>query len=206
MATVTTFELLNFLAHFYLSGNDRGLRIGNFIADSVKGNAFNNWEDPVRCGILLHRHIDQFTDSHPVVIHTKSLLHPYFHHYSGVVSDVYYDHFLAANWAEFSSVSLEEYAAEIYTAMKEEVAGFPERPAQMLPFMISNNWLCAYAKIDGIDAVMRGMARRAKFESGMEKSGEVLRLNYSELEADFREFFPQLQESVNDFLIKYTKA
>lgn len=206
MATVTTFELLNFLAHFYLSGNDKGLQVGNFIADAVKGNAFNNWEDPVRRGILLHRHIDHFTDSHPVVAHTKSLLHPYFHHYSGVVSDVYYDHFLAASWAEFSSVPLETYAAEIYAAMKAEAADFPERPAQMLPFMISNNWLCAYASVEGIDTVMRGMARRAKFESGMEKSGEVLRLKYPELESDFREFFPQLQESVNSFLIKYTKA
>jgi acyl carrier protein phosphodiesterase len=81
---------------------------------------------------------------------------------------------------------------------------FPDRPAFMLPYMISNNWLCAYKTIEGIDSVMRGMARRAKYDSGMERSGEVLKLHYNEFEKDFRLFFPELKRSVHEFLERYT--
>lgn len=195
---------MNFLAHFYLSGNDNGLRVGNFIADAVKGATFNNWPAPVKKGILLHRHIDLFTDSHEVVSHTKRILHPYFHHYSGVVSDVFYDHFLAANWSEYCEIPLEKYAEEIYAEMTTSKDSFPDRPAFMLPYMISNNWLCAYKTIEGIDSVTRGMARRAKYDSGMERSGEVLKLHYNEFEKDFRLFFPELKRSVHEFLERYT--
>ena len=39
---------MNFLAHIYLSGDNKGLQLGNFIADSVKGNQFINFENTIK--------------------------------------------------------------------------------------------------------------------------------------------------------------
>ncbi|GAL00009.1 acyl carrier protein phosphodiesterase [Nonlabens ulvanivorans] len=89
---------MNYLAHIYLSGNDTELRIGNFIADSVRGKDFTMFPERVAQGIILHRHIDTFTDSHPIVKLSKDLIRSEYGHWSSVIVDLYYDHFLAANW------------------------------------------------------------------------------------------------------------
>ena len=88
---------MNFLAHAVLSFENPELMVGNFIADFVKGNDYLQYQDPVKRGILLHRDIDQFTDQHPTVRLSKSRLYDAFGHYAGVIVDMYYDHFLAAN-------------------------------------------------------------------------------------------------------------
>ena len=58
---------MNFLAHIYLSGEDQGITIGNFIADGIKGKKYLSYSEDMQKGILLHRSIDSFTDQHPVV-------------------------------------------------------------------------------------------------------------------------------------------
>ena len=58
---------MNVLAHIYLSGDSEKIIIGNYIGDYVKGKDYLKYPDLVRKGIILHRHIDGFTDRHPVV-------------------------------------------------------------------------------------------------------------------------------------------
>ena len=58
---------MNYLAHIYLSGKNRQIQIGNFVGDAVKGKAYNSYPDFFRKGILLHRLIDSFADTHPAV-------------------------------------------------------------------------------------------------------------------------------------------
>ena len=101
---------MNFLAHIYLSGDNDLLKIGNFMADSIRGNSYENYPDEIKKGILLHRSIDSFTDMHPVYRKSKHRLHEKYGHYSGVIMDIFYDHFLAKNWANYSNKKLEEYA------------------------------------------------------------------------------------------------
>jgi acyl carrier protein phosphodiesterase len=103
---------MNFLAHIYLSGNDNLLKIGNFMADSIRGNHYLDYPDSLRKGILLHRHIDTFTDSHPIYRKSKHRLHSKYGHYSGVIMDIVYDHFLSKNWSVYSNEKLEDYADE----------------------------------------------------------------------------------------------
>jgi acyl carrier protein phosphodiesterase len=59
---------MNFLAHIYLSGSEHEILIGNFIADSIRGKQFDAYQNSIQQGILLHREIDEYTDSHPVVL------------------------------------------------------------------------------------------------------------------------------------------
>ena len=71
--------------------------IGNFIADGIKGKKYLEYPAAIQKGILLHRAIDSYTDSHPVVRQSSKRLHANYGHYSGVIVDILYDHFLASN-------------------------------------------------------------------------------------------------------------
>ena len=110
---------MNFLAHIYLSNDNDFLKIGNFIADSIHGNNYLHFEEEVKKGIILHRHIDTFTDSHPTYRKSKHRLHQKYGHYSGVIMDIVYDHFLAKNWNNYSNEKLEDYADKFYKLLHD---------------------------------------------------------------------------------------
>ena len=101
---------MNFLAHIYLSGEDEKLMVGNFIGDYVKGKDYENYPTPIREGILLHRQIDFFTDSHSQFREAKKLLVEEFGLYSGIIIDLLYDHLLAKNWNNYSEQNLRSFA------------------------------------------------------------------------------------------------
>ena len=102
---------MNFLAHLYLSGDNEQIIVGNFIGDFVKGrNALQTFDPTIALGIELHRAIDQFTDTHPVVRSSKDRLRPKYRHYAGVIVDIFYDHFLARKWNDYHKTPLPEFA------------------------------------------------------------------------------------------------
>ncbi len=184
---------MNYLAHIYLSGEDEQLKIGNFIADSVKGRKFIGFPEKVKNGIILHRAIDTFTDSHPVVKKSVHRLFPVYSHYSAVIVDILYDHFLAANWSDYSNVPLELYVAEFYELLNNNFEILPKRVKHFLPYMIRDNWLLNYATIDGIGKILFQMDQRTKNRSKMQLATIELKLYYSEFEEEFRLFFTDLE-------------
>jgi acyl carrier protein phosphodiesterase len=192
---------MNYLAHFYLSGDQEHLLIGNFIADSVKGKQIELFANDWQRGITMHRNIDFFTDTHAITSRSKDRLRAEFNHYSGIIVDVFYDHFLAKNWNEFSREPLENYSERIYSLLEKHTENFPERPRTMLPFMKKHNWLKSYSEIEGIRHVLSGMSRRVREGSKMEMATHALEKNYDAFEKDFREFFPQLILFTEDFRI-----
>lgn len=185
-------SFMNYLAHFYLSGTREHLLLGNFIADAVKGKQLEAFSDGLQEGIRMHREIDFYTDTHPVTSRSKARLRERFNHYSGVIIDIFYDHFLARNWREFSEEPLSEYSQRIYALLERHVAEFPEEPRRMLPFMKKHDWLMTYTEIEGVRRVLTGMSRRVKFDSKMEFAADALVQDYDLFEKDFRDFFPDL--------------
>ena len=183
---------MNFLAHLFLSGVNDEIKIGNFIADSVKGSDLSQFPTTVQTGILLHRKIDHYTDNHPVVMKSKVRLRPQFHKYSPVIVDVFYDHFLARNWNNYASQPLEKFTACAYKLLSNNFDLLPGRTQMMLPYMIKDNWLLHYAEIEGIRRALSGMARRSKFEAKMEYATISLEKNYKQFQEEFETFFPEL--------------
>ncbi|MFB9861982.1 acyl carrier protein phosphodiesterase [Rufibacter immobilis] len=192
---------MNYLAHLFLSGDDEDLRLGNFIADGVRGQQILLYPERVQQGIRLHRQIDTYTDAHPVVAETKERLRPRFRKYAGVVADIFYDHFLAACFPLFSPVSLEDFAANAYATLQAKPELLPERVQHFLPYMIRQNWLVSYAQVEGAAQALRGLSRRTTFVSGMETAGEELLENYSFYQEEFERFFPQLQAYVEQQIV-----
>jgi acyl carrier protein phosphodiesterase len=194
---------LNFLAHAYLSGDDPELLFGNFVADSIKGKTLETFAPKVRDGVMLHRSIDAFTDQHPLVRECVALLQPTFRKYSGVVVDIYFDHFLALHWQKFSETDLTQFASGVYRVMIMRFVNLPPRSKRIIPWMIAQNWLVGYANLRDLDRVFRGMSRRARFDSGMENSVGFLIENYSFFEEKFLAFFPLLINHSISYLAYY---
>lgn len=183
---------MNFLAHIYLSGNDESVIIGNFIADGIKGKRYLRYPPAIAKGILLHRAIDSFTDAHPTVHQSTARLHKNYGHYSGVIVDILYDHFLAKNWSKYSEVPLDEYVADFYKLLRKNFTMLPARIQRMMPYMIADNWLLSYATVEGISKILAQMNVRTKGVSKMNLAVAELEAYYDEFEAEFTSFFDEL--------------
>ena len=191
---------MNFLAHAYLSGNNKQVLLGNFIADSIKGTDLNNYSGDVRRGILMHREIDHYTDNHPLVKKGKERLYEKYHKYASVIIDMYYDHFLARNWHVYSDTTLEEYAQNVYVLLIKNYSLLPLRYKKILPFMIRSNWLCSYASIEGIGQRLTGLANyRARYISKMEESTKELEQHYELFQSEFEEFMFKIKKHLKKF-------
>lgn len=193
---------MNFLAHIYLSGDKEGITIGNFIADGIKGKKYLKYPKQIQKGILLHRFIDSYTDSHPTVRKSTKRLHENYGHYSGVIVDILYDHFLAKNWKNYHSQPLAEYIDDFYDLLEDNYALLPLRIQRMMPYMISDNWLLSYESIKGISTILTKMNRRTKNVSKMNFAVIELEKFYNEFEAEFTSFFEELIQQSKQKIIE----
>ncbi|WP_026709013.1 acyl carrier protein phosphodiesterase [Flavobacterium frigidarium] len=187
---------MNFLAHIYLSGDNDYIKIGNFMADGIRGKHFEEFPIDIQKGITLHRAIDTFTDAHPVFRQSTKKLHARYHHYAGVIVDVFYDHFLAKNWSVYSNENLEEFIQNFYESLRQNQAVLTEKTIGFMPYMFKQNWLSSYQTIEGINSILTQMDGRTKNKSKMRFATEELQEFYSDFEEDFTTFFRDLQQHV----------
>jgi len=183
---------MNFLAHIYLSFGDDEITIGNFIADSIRGNKIHHLPTRIQKGILLHREIDTYTDTHEIPKISSKRLHKNYSHYSRVIVDIFYDHFLAKNWIHYSNTPLKVYVENFYDLLEDNYAILPHGVQRMMPYMISDNWIYNYAKMEGIGRVLNGMNRRTKNKSKMNFAIFDLEEHYVDFEKEFTSFFEEL--------------
>ncbi len=191
---------MNFLAHLYLSRNNTNIMIGNFIADHIQGNKYEGFSTEIQQGIFLHREIDTFTDAHEVVRKSKRRLHERYRHYDGVIIDIFYDYFLAKNWASYSEIPLELFTKSVYNLLDEIKLDLPIKSQQFINYMIEYNILFNYKYKDGIEKVLNGMNKRTKGKSQMNLAIEDLHCLEAEFEADFTLFFKELIAHTNQEL------
>lgn len=187
---------MNYLAHLFLSEGTTESLIGNFLGDFVKGS-IDIYPKEIIKGIYSHRKIDSFTDSHPIFRSSKSLISLKRNRFAGIMIDVFYDHFLAKNWSEYSTVSLENFTNNVYQVLQENQNILPERLNRILPNMVASNLLASYKSICTIDRVINKISHRIKRKNNLFGGVEELFFNYQQLQRDFSQFFPEL--------IDYTK-
>jgi acyl carrier protein phosphodiesterase len=188
---------MNFLAHIYLSGDDDLIKIGNFMADGIRGKHFENYPLKIQQGIILHRFIDSYTDSHPVFRTSTKRLHQNYHHYSGVIIDVFYDHFLAKNWIKYSNESLESYTENFYQSLRDNYSILNDKTKAIMPYLIDHNWLMSYESVEGINRILTQMDSRTKNNSKMRFSSQELVTYYTDFEKEFTLFFEEIITQCN---------
>lgn len=187
---------MNYLAHIYLSGKNDEIKIGNFIADAVKGNQYLNFSSDIQKGILLHRKIDTFTDQHAITKQSRNRIRPIYGKYSGIVIDIFYDHFLATNWKKYSDENFSKFIKNFYWNLFLNYHILPARIKYAFPFMVLNNWLNQYKTIEGTQQVLTRMSIRTSLPDFTKIAIEELNKNYIEYERDFFEFFEDLIQFV----------
>lgn len=192
---------MNFLAHIYLSGENDLIKIGNFMADGIRGKQFEHFPSEVQKGIMLHRFIDTYTDSHDTFRQSTKRLHEKYHHYAGVIVDIFYDHFLAKNWSQYSDEKLEDFVSRFYNSLHNNYSILTEKTQGLMPYMIERNWLLSYRTVEGIHNILTQMDRRSKNTSKMQFASEELKEFYSEFETEFTSFFEEIQEQSRQKLL-----
>lgn len=185
---------MNFLAHIYLSGNDDLIKIGNFMADGIRGKDYENYSPRLKTGILLHRFIDSYTDSHPIFRQSTKRLHKNYSHYSGVLVDMFYDHFLCKNWGKYSDENLSDFVESFYASLRENHTILTEKTKHLLPYMEHGNWLYNYQFLDKLEVILSQMDNRTKYKSRMRYAIADLKQYYPEFETEFTLFFEDLRQ------------
>lgn len=183
---------MNFLAHIYLSFGDDEITLGNFIADSIRGNKYKHLPQRIQKGIILHREIDTYTDAHTIPKISSKRLHTNYSHYSRVIVDIFYDHFLAKNWHNYSATPLAIFVERFYDLLEENYELLPDNVKRMMPHMIADNWIYNYSKMEGISRVLNGMNRRTENKSKMNFAILDLEEHYPHFEKEFTSFFEEL--------------
>ena len=185
---------MNYLAHAYLSFGDPGILTGNMISDFIKGKKKLDYPQEIQKGILLHRLIDEFTDSHPVTQEAKSFFRKAYRLYAGAFVDVTYDHFLATDVKQFAhEEDLDAFCQETYRHLESNSFPLPDKFQQMLPYMKQQNWLYNYRLNMGMERSFTGLVRRAAYLSESAMAYKIFLDHYTELAACYEAFFPELK-------------
>jgi acyl carrier protein phosphodiesterase len=193
---------MNYLAHLFLAEDSDESLLGNLLGDFVKGPLSDQYSPEIIKGIKTHRKVDAYTDVNQNFLACKKLLRPDRRIFAGIIVDMSFDHFLAKNWLEYSSVELKEFTDRVYTLLLSREQTLPEKLRQRLPYMIQDDWLGSYKNVDTIGLALNAISKRlSRFErAGPIKNGlEDIKANYGELEENFREFFPDLIKFVDDY-------
>jgi acyl carrier protein phosphodiesterase len=192
---------MNYLAHLYLSGDDPGVLVGNFIGDYVKGGRFNRYNGSVQTGILLHRQIDSFTDRHPAFRESASLFKEGYQRYAGVVCDVVYDHLLAAGWEKFSDLTLNAFVSKSHRILMQHYFGLPLKVKQFLPFLIKSRRLENYRHLEGIEKTLNIMSANSSLPDKTAFAVKRIQTHYDILRDQFEVFMPEVISLSKAFLV-----
>jgi acyl carrier protein phosphodiesterase len=181
---------MNHLAHLFLSPDDAESLIGNLSGDFVKGALHERFTPGIREGIMLHRRIDAFTDSHPAVGAFRRELIPEHGHYARVIADMFFDHFLARNFERYAGDTLETFLEKTFATIDPHIETLPGMLRVVYPRMRDEGWLFSYRDVDGIATALRNISRRFSRTPRLENAAQALLDQRESLEPLFEEFFP----------------
>jgi len=191
---------MNWLAHVFLSEPDVEFRLGNLLADVVRGPQRDAMSANFVRGAACHKAIDAFTDAHPIVKRSRARVSSERRRFSGVLVDVFYDYFLARNFGRYSSVALGAYTAAFYADVQAHPITLPADAQLMLERIVRYDLLASYARVDGVERALHRISTYLTSRWGkqfaLERGVEDLLAHEAAFAADFLEFFPTLQAHV----------
>ncbi len=190
-------KFMNWLAHVHLSPPDVEFQLGNLLADVLRREPRGVVSHAFEAGRCCHTAIDRFTDTHAVVQRSKTRIADSHRRYAGILVDIFYDHFLARHWDRFHEVSLREFTLRFHEQASSRKAGLPEDGADLIEYLVREDRLYSYIRLEGIETTLMRMSRRLS-----RRWGRIVRLqdampalkdaSGTAMEQDFLEFFPEL--------------
>ena len=187
---------MNWLAHLYLSEPDAEFRIGNLLPDLTSAARLAVLPDSYQRGIRRHHRIDSFTDIHPRFKSCVRRFPPPFRRYGGILTDVYFDHFLARDWPTYSEVPLLHFIGEVYRDIETCLPAILAETRLPLLRMCEENWLASYHSVPGVTDILGRISRRFRRPFDLTGSIPIFQEHESAFADDFRAFFPELTAHV----------
>jgi len=191
---------MNWLAHVFLSEPTTDFRLGNLLADLVRGADRDAMSVEFRRGAACHKAIDAFTDSHTVVHRSRARIDRRVRRFSGVLVDIFYDYLLAQSWSEYSSQPLEAFTSDFYAAVRRQPIELPRDAKATLERILQHDLLGQYRHLTGVEHSLRRVSayisQRWGRDYALEASAADLQTHAASFAADFAEFFPQLRAHV----------
>lgn len=191
---------MNHLMHLFLSGSDPEILVGNLMGDFVKGRLDDRFSPGLRRGLELHRKIDSFAAGNELFLRSKRRIDLRYGHFRAVLVDIFYDHFLACNWNDYSPLSLEEFLGSSHQILARYKNQLPPRLQELLPRMFSRHWLVAYREPAGIETALLRMSERLARQNPLAEGIEELLEKRDLLLRDFRAFLPEIRAYTNSLL------
>lgn len=185
---------MNYLGHLYFSGNDTELMTANLFGDFVKGSNLSAYPDKIQEGIRLHRAIDHYIDTLPVVLELYHELYASLPKVTSVAVDLYFDHLLAKNWEKYHGQPLTEYLNAYYAKVDLENETYTPEFKLMMHRLIEFNWISYYGTLDGLDKACNGVSARISFPNELKNGLQVFLHHKKRITAVFEEYMQQATE------------
>lgn len=194
---------MNFLAHFFLSDNEDHLMVGNFLADYLTNAQVSQLPVNIQKGVALHRAIDSYTDQHPEVLRGVRRMYDKHSKYASVIIDVFYDYFLALNWAAYTDQPFSDFVLQTYGCLQRHHHLMPEPVHTYVPQMITDNWLETYTTHNGIAYTFRRMSHRVSRPELLSGALDTMVDHFEALNVEFNQFFPDVIQYARRFTATY---
>ena len=191
---------MNYLAHLLLSGNDDDVIFGNFIGDAIKGRQYQQYSSGVKAGILLHREIDSFTDSHPIYLKSKRRFYANYPKISGVIADILYDHLLSVEWNKHSELDQNTFINKSYILLESRMGQMPQRMIPVYEHMRTHDWFNRYKTKEGTALSLMQIGKRMGFGENVGTSIKEFEKDEALFIQEFNLFFSEIKEHSKLFL------
>jgi acyl carrier protein phosphodiesterase len=183
---------MNTLAHLQLARPDSGWLAGAILGDFWRGAPDPRWPQRLRQGVILHRRIDSFTDSHPDVLRARARFQPPFRRYAGILLDLWFDHRLARHGAALGVDEPGALTAMLDAALSEHAAHLPPAALRFGRAVVRDRRLQAYRDRAAVARALAWLATRLRHDNPLAHGLEALEPLADEIEQDFLAFWPEL--------------
>ena len=149
----------------------------------------------VKRGTDCHLMIDAFTDAHPIFLRSRARISAKNRRFASILIDIFYDHFLSAQWAEYSSQPLDVFVTDVYTSFLSYTLHSVPQAKDFVQHLVAGDWLREYVTVDGVARTLGRVSYRLNRPGLLVPMLDELRENYDDLNDDFRLFYPELQSA-----------
>jgi acyl carrier protein phosphodiesterase len=202
---------VNFLAHCLLAERAAGalnqsaedtqmLIAGGFIGDFLKGPVSQDLPPALGLGVRLHRRIDAYSNQNEAIRRSCNRFPDALRRLAPPLVDVVADHFLATAWHDHHEQPLKTFTQQTYQHISASDAHLPAHGQEFLQWMVGNDLLNSYLRWDSIERGMRSVTRRLRRQDLDEQMIRDIPLLLTELQQDFQDYFPEIQQHAIDWL------
>ncbi len=185
---------MNYLAHLYLSDPTPLAWAGSLMGDFVKGRVPATFPEVLSRHLKLHRYIDTLTQRSEIFQASRRRLDPRFRYARSILVDVFYDHFLACRWPEYSDQPLAAFAQDVYAGLQSCHDLLSPGLQQQLPRMIEYDWLTSYRQPEIVQRVLCRLEERLQHKIPLAEGFSQLNLWRAQLEDDFVAFMAEAEQ------------